>query len=161
SWTSIGTRMPSLAMREGDFSSLIDSAGRPIVLYDPWTTDVQTRARTPFPANRIPVQRRSPLAAYMYSVTPAPTITNINPVVSPNWFGPDPSNQDHATHTIRLDHRVRDGDLLFGRVSFGGFDQERRRPNNTANTPITSDRLFNFEFLQDSNFNGALSWTHT
>ena len=52
---------------------------------------------------------------------------------------------------------VCDGDLFFARVSVGGFDQERRR-GNEGPTPITSDKLFNYEFLQDSNVNATLSW---
>ena len=64
--------VPTMAMREGDFSGLVDASGRRYQLYDPWTTDAQWN-RQPFANNQIPMSRLSPLAKYLYSVTPAPT----------------------------------------------------------------------------------------
>ena len=78
--------MPTAAMREGDFSGLVDGQGRLFTLYDPMTTDAGWR-RQAFPGNRIPVNRRSPLATYLYNVTPLPTHPNVNPLVGDNWFG--------------------------------------------------------------------------
>ncbi|HEY2933413.1 MAG TPA: carboxypeptidase-like regulatory domain-containing protein, partial [Acidobacteriota bacterium] len=83
-------RVPTAAMREGDFSGLVDAQGRKIVLYDPLTTRIvtapngrQVAMRDPFPGNRIPIARISPLAKRIYSITPLPTdITN--PLVADN-----------------------------------------------------------------------------
>ena len=49
--------VPTAAERAGDFSGLVDAAGRPIIVYDPLTTDPVTGARQPFPGNRIPSNR--------------------------------------------------------------------------------------------------------
>lgn len=157
--STISAQMPTMAMREGDYSLLADSAGRPITLYDPWSTGASPRyVRTPFPGNRMPIQRRSPLAAHLYSVTPAPSHPNINPVVSNNWFGPSVNDQDHVTYTTRIDHRVGDKDQIFSRYSYGNRILEQKRSfNNTA--PITTDRLANFEFLPVYNHSGVFSWT--
>src|SRR5215475_2834598 len=63
---------PTMAMRNGDFSGLLDSLGRLQVLYDPLTTRVQTinnrqvAVRDPFPNNQIPISRISPLAKFMF-----------------------------------------------------------------------------------------------
>ncbi|HZO55935.1 MAG TPA: carboxypeptidase-like regulatory domain-containing protein, partial [Bryobacteraceae bacterium] len=71
------TTMPSAEMRAGDFSQLMDGQGRRFNLYDPLTTGANW-SRLPFNNNQIPVNRRSPLATYLYSVTPAATNPNVN-----------------------------------------------------------------------------------
>ncbi|MGH9659514.1 MAG: carboxypeptidase-like regulatory domain-containing protein, partial [Bryobacteraceae bacterium] len=83
--TTSSTNLPTAAMREGDFSGLIDGQGRLQRLHDPNTTTA-TWQRTPFPNNSIPLTRQSPLAKYLYSVTPLPTTAD-NPLVTSNWFG--------------------------------------------------------------------------
>ncbi len=88
--------VPTAAMREGDFSGLVDGQGRLSTLYDPMTTDSGWR-RQAFPGNRIPVNRRSPLATYLYNVTPLPTHPNVNPLVGDNWFGLGFNNNNQDT----------------------------------------------------------------
>ncbi len=156
---TIATQMPTVAMRNGDFSGLLDSAGRQITLYDPWSTGAAPRyQRVPYTGNRIPITRRSPLATYLYSVTPEPTLPDVNPVVTNNWFGPSPNTQDHVTYTTRIDHRLSDKDQIFGRYTTGNRILEQKRSfNNTA--PITLDRLANFEFLPVYSHTGSFSWT--
>src|SRR5262245_31976298 len=83
-------RVPTAAMRQGDFSGLIDGQGRRITIYDPLTGRNVTAAngrtqhlRDPFPDNRIPISRISPLAKFLFEITPAPNdITN--PLVADN-----------------------------------------------------------------------------
>ena len=53
--------MPTAAMREGDFSGLVNAQGQKFTLYDPMTTD-SDGMRQPFFSNQIPINRRSPLA---------------------------------------------------------------------------------------------------
>ena len=158
--TTISTAMPSMEMRQGDFSGLYNGAGQRITLYDPWSTGpAPTWQRVPFPNNVIPVRLRSPLATYFYSVTPAPTHPHINPVVASNWFGVTPNNQDHRTITTRVDHRLGDNDQIFGRYTYGYRILEQKRGfNNTA--PITLDKLANYEFLPVYNHSGVFTWTH-
>ena len=55
-------------MRNGDFSQTRDSQGRLQVIYDPFTTNSTTWARTPFPGNVIPKDRQSPLSKYVFAV---------------------------------------------------------------------------------------------
>src|SRR5574340_718302 len=79
-----GFSVPTEAMRQGDFRGLVDSQGRQYRLYDPWATDTRTWARQPFAyggqANVIDPARLSPLSKYLYSVTPAPTHPQVNPL---------------------------------------------------------------------------------
>jgi hypothetical protein len=43
-----GYAVPTEAMRQGDFSGLVDGQGRRLTLYDPWSTDTQNWSRQPF-----------------------------------------------------------------------------------------------------------------
>ncbi|MGB9604846.1 MAG: hypothetical protein ACPL88_03060, partial [Bryobacteraceae bacterium] len=82
--TTKGARLPTMAMRQGDFSGLVTGAGRRYI-YDPWTTNAQW-SQLPFPGNQIPMQRLSPLAKYLYSVTPEPNAPQVNPLVDNNYW---------------------------------------------------------------------------
>jgi hypothetical protein len=88
------------AFLQGDFSSLRDSQGNPIQLYNPATTNPVTGVRQPFPGNIIPVSQLDPVAlkmAQMFEATP-------NSTGFPNTVGtlmiPDNANQ----YTGRVDH---------------------------------------------------------
>lgn len=159
SGSTFGTTMPTPAMRNGDFGSLVNAAGQATTIYDPWSTGpAPTYRRTPYPANRIPANLKSPIAEYLWSVTPLPTLPDVNPMVSNNWFGVSPSNQDHRTTTLRFDHRVSDKDQIFVRYSKGNRVLEDRRTFNN-NAPITLDRMANYQRTPVYNNNGVFSWT--
>ncbi len=52
--------VPTAAMRNGDFSRADRRQGRPIIIYDPLTTDANGN-RQPFPGNIIPANRINPV----------------------------------------------------------------------------------------------------
>ncbi len=152
--------MPTAAMREGDFSGLIDSQGRPSLLYDPLTTEAVTPwRRQRFPNNQIPVARRSPLATYLYSVTPLPTHPQVNPLVSANWFGLGFNNWNQHTETARVDHRLSDKDQLFFRYTHSPALQ--RFTTSLGGGPTTLDGLANGALDANENDSGVASWAHT
>ena len=64
--------VPTQAERNGDFSRLTDSSGRPVILYDPLTTDASGN-RQPFPGNIIPQNRISPWAREFLKAIPMPS----------------------------------------------------------------------------------------
>jgi hypothetical protein len=112
------TTMQTDAMRQGDYSGLVDSLGRLYTIYDPLTTGpAPTYTRTPFPNNTIPVNRESPNAKYLFSIMPEPTFPNVNPMVANNWYGQVPSLTNDYMVTSRIDQRISDRDQVFGRVS--------------------------------------------
>ena len=68
----LNSTTPTAAMRNGDFSGLVDAQGRLITIYDPATgRDVNgVWTRDPFPGNRIPADRISPTARAHHAVLP-------------------------------------------------------------------------------------------
>ena len=150
--------MPTDAMRNGDFSSLIDSQGRRFTLYDPTTTGANW-LRQPFPGNQMPTNRRSPLSTYLYDVTPAPTHPNVNPLVSANWFGLGYDNTNQTTITTRVDHRLSDHDQLFFRYSHN--PSHRDNTTSLGGGPTTLDGRANARIDSGDNDSGVASWTHT
>jgi hypothetical protein len=64
-----------------DFSGLTNKSGDAVVIYDPNTGNPDGTGRTPFPNNRIPLNRVDPAALLMSSLIPAatsPTLTSAN-----------------------------------------------------------------------------------
>ena len=78
-------RVPTEAMRNGDFSGLVDSAGTCIDHLRPADHRRASYQRLPFnyggKVNNIDPARISPLMKYIYSVLPMPNIPNVNPLV--------------------------------------------------------------------------------
>jgi hypothetical protein len=67
---NVGT-VPTAAMKQGDFSNFVDSSGNLIPIYDPQTGQ-------PFPGNKIPTGRFSPLSQSLISSIPDPDSSGIN-----------------------------------------------------------------------------------
>ncbi len=152
---NLNVSVPTPAMRQGDFSGLIDSAGRKYTLYDSWTTDAKW-SRLPYPNNQIPMQRQSALAKYLYSVTPPPTLPEVNPLVGSNWWGREPNNRLDWTMTTRVDHRLSDGDQLFFRYTHGVRDAFAQ----SGSAPVTLDKSANARWRPIRDNTGVASWTH-
>ncbi len=102
--------LPSAAFRAGDFSS---QAAR---VYDPATGDRITGAgRVPFPDNKIPAARISPIANKLLSYVPLP---NINNNLINNFAGATTRSKDQDSFDFKVDHQITDKDRLSGRYSF-------------------------------------------
>ncbi|MGH9719511.1 MAG: TonB-dependent receptor [Bryobacteraceae bacterium] len=157
------TTMPTLEMQRGDFSSLADAQGRRFTIYDPLSTGANW-SRQPFTNNQIPAGRRSPLATYLYSVTPAPTNSSVNPLVAANWFGLGFNNTNQSTFTTRVDQRVSEKDQFFFRYSHNpAFQRNTSSLGSGANasSPTTLDGKGNGAIDDQANDNGVFSWTRT
>ncbi|MGH9838592.1 MAG: TonB-dependent receptor domain-containing protein, partial [Blastocatellia bacterium] len=162
-------RVPTAAMRDGDFSGVVDSLNRKLIIYDPLTgRDVQiseTRKqhlRDPFPDNKIPISRISPLAKFVFGITPLPNdITN--PLISTNLKMPVPTNgfpnTDDNPTTVRIDHVISQKDNFFIKANGG------KRPAyflGTAgnNGAPTLNNEANVTYLTFESIAGSASWTH-
>ncbi len=155
-----GTNVFTQAMRNGDFSGLVDSQGRQTKLYNPWTTDPVTWARQQFnyngQSNRIDPALLSPLAKQLYSVTPLPTLPDVNPLLENNWYGPLDSEGRNWTLSTRIDHRFSDKDAFYGRISYA-----RYLTNSAFQAPPTLDKVANYSRTDAPNKGIALSWVRS
>jgi hypothetical protein len=120
-----GFRLPTAAMHNGDFRGLVDSQGRQIKVYDPWTTDPVTWQRQQISYNGqlnvIDPARQSPLGKFLMGITPQPTLQAVNPLVGENFFGPQPNQRRDWTVTTRIDHRFSENDQFYGRYTQGKY----------------------------------------
>ena len=92
--------VPTAAMRTGDFS------GISAVIYDPVS-------HLPFQGNIIPAGRLDPAAVKLVNMYPLP---QSNAAV--NFAYAPLKTQDDDSFDVRIDHRLNDQSLLFGRVSY-------------------------------------------
>jgi hypothetical protein len=105
------------------------------------------------------MSRLSPIAKYMFGVTPSPT-SNLSPLVGSNLTALAPVVQNQRTFTFRGDHSFSDKDRIFGRYSPGHWDLLQRRSFSTGGFPITSDGLYNRETYLELSHTAMASWTH-
>lgn len=155
--------VPTPAERQGDFSDLVDSSGRLYKIYDPNSVSRQpdgTYTKSPFPNNQIPQSLESPLAKHLNSITPLPTLANVNPLIAPNWFGPLFKNQNQYTFTTKVDERLTDRDQLSFRYTHSPSTL-LIAGNALTNSPPTLDGKANIGGDFGSNDSGVANWTHT
>lgn len=135
-------KAPTVAMRNGDFSGLVNSAGLLQQLYDPNSTQSRENdySRVPFPNNQIPLARISPLAKTLYAATPLPTSAD-NPLVNFNLNGQNRVEQTVPNYTVRLDHVFNENNRAYFR--FTEIDQQqqalRNYPSNSPPNIATSE----------------------
>ena len=166
--TSKDFYVPTVAMRNGDFSQLFDGQGRFIPIYDPLTsakTQVGTRTvttRLPFLGNVIPQGRESALAKYIYGITPLPTdITNplvtqnLKQVVATNGL----PNQSNSPASLRIDHRFSGNDNIFIKANGGHLHTDFQGTGSATGAP-TLGKEANQTFLLMDAISGGFSWTH-
>ncbi len=162
--------VPTVAQRRGDFSGLETNTGLPITIYDPASGQIQMLARgpvtirTPFPNNVIPPSRESPLAKYLYGITPLPSdITEPN--IAPNLKyavanSSLPNANDNPT-TIRVDHRLGSKDNFFAKANWDTRLSYFLGTTSLSNFYVpTSGGESNITYLPMQAWSGALSETH-
>lgn len=160
-------RVPTMAMRQGDFSGLVNSAGLLQQLYDPNSTQSRENnyLRTPFPNNQIPLSRISPLARILYGATPTPT-SNDNPLVNFNLNGQNPTSQTVPNYTTRLDHVFDDKNRMYFR--FTEIDQQQQAlrnypsasPANVASSDLPEGAT-GYQRIPIQTISGALGYSKT
>jgi hypothetical protein len=115
--------VPTALMHQGIFTESFPGAPAPII-YDPATTRVDpvtgVLTRDPFPGNRIPEDRISPIGRALLNLLPNPTFTDrlggnylANPIKTLNDYQGD----------LRVDHNFSNSDRIFARVSAEEADQ--------------------------------------
>jgi hypothetical protein len=137
--------VPTAAMREGDFSALLNLA-QPIRIYDPATaqaTGTVTRlqikdpsrgtASNPQGLNIIPLNRLNPVAVNYLKLYPLPNTTG-NSDGTLNYFSNMTRSSDYRSWITRIDHRFNENNTLSGKY-YHSFNPENRY--NWTASPLT------------------------
>jgi hypothetical protein len=156
--TSESTTVPTAANRNGDFAGLTNASLQPITIYDPYSTGSKANNydRSPFPGNQIPITMESPLAKYLYSITPLPNMPNVNPAAGSNWIGGAPTYQNRDAQILRLDHTISERDRIFVRLQSGN----RTIASVSGTTAPLLNSTTNLTYNIYPDHNGVAGWTH-
>ncbi len=157
-------RVPTLAMRTGDFSNLRDSQGRLLTLYDPWSTGAHW-SRQPFAyggkLNVIDPARMSPTAKYLFSVTRVPTTSDVNPLLDYNWWGTVPTNSKSYTFTNRIDHRITQTDSFFVRTTISDSNSLNNCGSNCGGGQVMLNDVYGREINITTHMSFSATWIRT
>jgi hypothetical protein len=95
------TTIPTTAMLQGNFSSVVNSSGVMVPIYDPATTTTAAgvTTRTAFPGNIIPTNRFSAVSKNMLPLIPAPTSS----ALTNNYLGNSQTDVDRYTWSTKID----------------------------------------------------------
>jgi hypothetical protein len=115
--------VPTAAMRRGDFSGLTDLQGRPVIIYDPLTTNANG-TRQPFPGNIIPLERISPFGRNFLNAIPLPAVDRDNSAA--NLPAQDVIKDKAQQASIKLDHHFTDNISLSGIYLFQNSSEPDR-----------------------------------
>jgi hypothetical protein len=165
SYTDELVTVPTMAMRQGDFSGLINSSGVLQQLYDPSTTGpAPTYTRTPFTNNKIPLNRLSPTSKMIFDIIPQPG-TTANPLVTTNLSTPNINNEQIPTNTFRIDHSFNENNRAYLRFTdnIQTYFTLRNYPSNSPAT-IAADGFpaaaSGLGYNPTSTFAAAIGFTH-
>ncbi len=143
--------VPTLAERQGDFSDLVDAAGKQIPIYDPATTQPNPNydpnqpvsfgnpqyLRQQFPGNVIPTARLDPVALALLRYFPLPN-TNVGPFLQNNYFSNAVERNTPNGGILHIDHNfsTRHQATLTLKGSIGQHDAP-----SVLNNPASPDAL--------------------
>jgi hypothetical protein len=118
--------VPTLEQRAGDFSQTFNTSGTLVTVYDPLTnqpdpTNPSRTVRSPFPNNRIPVDRFDPVASQLVSYYPKPNRAPSNLAGANNFAGNGSTNLNLTTWTTKVDHVINDNQRLSFRMVLHDF----------------------------------------
>jgi hypothetical protein len=114
----LGT-VPTVAERNGDFSQIRTSSGKPITIFDPNTTTFAggVFTRQPFPGNIIPANRINAVAAAVSKYWPLPNTTGTGGGQINNWVASASSPYNIDQYDVKIDNNFGERQRLSVRVS--------------------------------------------
>ncbi len=140
--------VPTEAERQGDFSQSV-RLGRPVRIFDPWAYNATTGNRAPFPGQKIPAARFSPLAVALVKLYPLPNRTPDPGTLANNYQGPAQRKGYGNDLTVRADQNIGDNHRLLFRFTQNDF--------GTLQNPWMGPATSEYDQYQD-NFNNTLSY---
>jgi hypothetical protein len=160
--------VPTPAYASGDFSSLLvnndPNNANSIVIYDPATGDPKTGlGRQPFPGNKIPDARISPIAKKILAMVKPP---NNGTQLTNNYATSTVRSKDTESFDIKLDHNQTEKDRFSARYSFqrpvvtdpgifgiyggGGKGFAATGINRTQSAAVNYTRLFSTTLIMEA-----------
>jgi Carboxypeptidase regulatory-like domain len=133
--------VPLPEWRTGDFSTIRNASGQPIVIYDPSTTRPDPAnpgqfIRDPFPGNRIPANRLSAVGLALAQYWPLPNTPPANAFTqSNNYTLAGATQNDNDRVDSRVDHVFNNSWRMFVRYS---YSSDRGRPFNSFQNAASS-----------------------
>jgi hypothetical protein len=155
--------VPMPEMLEGDFSKLVDGAGRPIIIYDPMTGRADASApggwrRDPFPGNKIPASRINPIAKKILSFQPKPNRSDpVAGYARSNLFLSPAATDAFFNYVFKIDQQFNENHRMYVRFAqndrtedrnvngiFSGPGQDGQQPFKRINDALVVDHLATF-----------------
>jgi hypothetical protein len=162
--TTTQLTVPTEAMKQGDFRGLVDAQGRQFNLYDPATTNPTTWQRQPLSYRGVPnvidPARISPVAKFLFDITKPPTHPQVNPLVGPNFIGVASRPLEQDTYSIRIDHRISERDLIYGRIGYNTHF-ESLGSDHARFEPVFNDKPIGRYSRWWPNHQLSTTWMHT
>jgi hypothetical protein len=120
--------VPTAEQRMGDFSQTTAPSGNTrslVTIYDPLTTNASTGQRQPFPGNRIPADRISPIARNVLEFVALPNLP-VNPAQATgvmNYVPGIPTEDTIDSAVTRLDHQFSDRHKVFATLRWNHWEE--------------------------------------
>lgn len=160
------TSVPTAAQKQGDFSTTFwsrDAAGvlQQQTIFDPFSTSGTTR--TPFPGNRIPANRISPIARNVLGLIPegniaGNAITNLGNLQSGSTTRK--FTDFFPQYSSRVDYNISESTRMFVRYSRNALAEERGFRYSTTSTLNTAETSGNTPFKRE-NHSAVIAVTKT
>src|ERR1700685_3581224 len=128
----ITTTIPTAAFEAGNFSSLLPS----VQLYDPYTVNQATGARSPYPGNIIPTSEFSKAGLALWNKYYAP-VQSANNFSVGNYVAATSAGGNNTQFVARGDVNITDKTRMFARFTYFGLLD---LPTNPFNTGLCNDR---------------------
>lgn len=113
--------VPTQLQRQGDFSQTLTAAGQQITIYDPMTLQRApngTVSRSPFPGNRIPVERFDRAGEAVMKAYPLANVAGDPNTQANNYFAQNNGQAVMNNYGVRVDHTFGTVNRIFGRFSY-------------------------------------------
>ncbi len=164
--------VPTAGARQGDFSTLANRQGQPIVIYNPYTTRVQggQTVRDPFPSNTIPGGLINPVALNVASIFPMPNVAGLGNGHFDNFTSVANRVIEDNQWTTRIDHQFSERDTVFFRYAWQNYslDAPQGQANCCLPTPAEAAQRFDLgpfvAGIQNTRLKtrgAAFNWTRT
>lgn len=155
------TTVPTAAERQGDFSGLLNAAGKPVTIYNPFSTQPDPNhpgqyVRSPFQYNKITSNLLDPVALNLIKYYPLPNTAGAPFTNANNYVSNAPLTVNQNAGSARIDEYANNVYRLFGRVGWLLTTQSQPNTYGNAASPgagaVGTTRLNNWSFSQNNTF---------